>query len=46
MSAGTGEGVDEFRNLLVDQLVKEYESKSYNGAIHPFLVHHQYYRMG
>ena len=45
MSAGTGEGVEEFRNLLIDQLVKEYESRQHNGAKHPFLVQHQYYRM-
>ena len=43
MSAGTGEGVNEFRNLLVDLLVEEYQSKAFNGD-HPFLEQHQYYR--
>ncbi|MDP5170568.1 MAG: GTPase HflX [Bacteroidia bacterium] len=45
VSAGTGEGVDEFRNLLVDMLVKEYESRAYDGQTHPFLEQHQYYRL-
>ncbi len=45
VSAGSGDGIPMLRRLLVDMLVKEYETKSYGEDIHPYLQQHQYYRL-
>lgn len=45
MSAVSGEGVNEFRNLLISLLVEEYSKKSHGDTLHPFLVQHQYFRL-
>lgn len=45
MSAYTGEGVEEFRNLVIGELVKQYEAKQVNGGTHPFLEQYQYFKM-
>ncbi|MEM7658106.1 MAG: GTPase HflX [Bacteroidota bacterium] len=44
ISAKERRNIDEFRNLLIEQLVEKYTERSHKGKLHPFLQAHQYYQ--
>jgi len=45
ISAHENLNLDEFREMLVEFLVKAYTQKQYNGTPHPFLEQYQYFKM-
>lgn len=45
ISAGSGDGIEAFRNLLVDLLVEAYKARAYEGQEHPYLEQHKFFRL-
>lgn len=45
LSAAKNLHIEDLRELIIQELVKGYTEKSYNGQTHHFLIQHQYYQM-
>ncbi|MFK7924582.1 MAG: GTPase HflX [Bacteroidia bacterium] len=45
ISAAKNLHIEDLRELIIQELVKGYTAKSYNGQMHHFLIQHQYYQM-